>query len=166
MITGKRMYMAVTAMLGLIGVLTACGVNAQQAAVPQQSATTQSSAAPQLKEFDSLDEARRAVADVIGCEEESKTDPIINPDLAGYTAEYAVCANRVQVEWFKTEEVRNAEHQLYSDSTQPLAVVEGKNWMVVDMSEALQEPPSGKDLKALAQELGGQFRSLNGAKSS
>jgi hypothetical protein len=159
-ITGKRKYTATIAMLGLIGVLAACGVDTQQAADPQ------SSAARQLKEFGSLDDARRAVADVIGCQEEPTTDPIINPELAGYTAEYAVCANRVQVEWFKTKEARDAEHQLYSDSTQPLTIVEGKNWMVVDMSEALQKPPSGKDLKGLAQELGGQFRSLNGAKSS
>ncbi|WP_427007647.1 hypothetical protein [Pseudarthrobacter sp. H2] len=160
MITGKLKYTATTAMLGPLCVLTACGVDTQQ------SATTQSSAASQLTVFGSIDDARRAVAKVIGCEEEPKTDPIINPELAGYTADYAVCANRVQVEWFKTEEARNAEHQLYSDSTQPLAIVEGKNWMVVDMSEALQEPPSGKDLKGLAKELGGGFRSLNGVKSS
>lgn len=160
MITGKFKYTATTTMLGLICVLTACGMEAQQ------SSNTRSSPSPQHTEFGSIEEARRAVADVIGCEEAPKTDPIINPELAGYTAEYVVCSKRVQVEWFKTEEARNAELQLYADSTQPLAIVEGKNWMVVDMSEALQESPSGKDLKGLAQELGGQFKSLNGAKQS
>ena len=158
MITGKLKYAATTTMLGLICVLTACGMEVQH------SSSTQSSAAPQHTEFGSIEEARRAIADVIGCEEAPKTDPIINPELAGYTADYAVCAKRVQVEWFRTEEARNAEQQLYADSTQPLAIVEGKNWMVVDMSEALQESPSGKDLKGLAQELGGQFKSLNAAK--
>jgi hypothetical protein len=160
MITGKLKYAATTTMLGLICVLTACGMDAQQ------TSTTQSSAAPQHTEFGSIEEARRAVADVIGCEEAPKTDPIINPELAGYTAEYVVCSKRVQIEWFRTEEARNAEQQLYADSTQPLAIVEGKNWMVVDMSEALRESLSGKDLKGLAQELGGQFKSLNGAKPS
>lgn len=160
MISGKLKCAATTAMLGLICVLTACGMDAQQ------SSTTQSAAAPPPTKFSSIEEARQAVADVIGCEEEPQMDPIINPELAGSTAEYAVCSNRVQIEWFKTEEARDAEHQLYADSTQPLAIVEGENWMVVDMSEALQEPPSGKDLKGLAQELGGRFKSLNGAKSS
>lgn len=163
---GRRRGTVAVAAIGVIIGLTGCAASAQQAAAPQQSATTQSSAAPQLKEFDSVDDARRAVAGVIGCDDEPKTDPIINPDLAGFTAEYAVCASRVQVEWFKTEDARDAEHQLYSDSAQPLSIVEGKNWMVVDMSEALGEPPSDKDLKGLAQELGGKFRSLNGAKSS
>lgn len=165
-IKGRRRDTVAIAVIGVIVGLTGCAVNGQQAAAPQQSTTTQTSAAPQLKEFDSVDDARRAVAGVIGCDDEPKTDPIINPDLAGFTAEYVVCANRVQVEWFKTEDARDAEHQLYGDSAQPLSIVEGKNWMVVDMSEALGEPPSGKDLKGLAQELGGKFRSLNGAKSS
>lgn len=82
-----------------------------------------------------------------------------------FTAEYVVCANRVQVVWFKTEEARSAEHQLHSDSAQPPTIIEGENWMVVDMSEARNEAPSGKDLKALARELGGAFRYVNGAES-
>lgn len=158
MTTGRLKYGATATMLGLICVLTACGMEAEQSSI------TPPSASPQLTEFGSIEEARRAVADFIGCEEAPKTDPIINPDLSGYTAEYVVCSNRVQIEWFKTEEAREAEQQLYADSTQPLAIVEGKNWMVVDMSEALEESPSGKDLKGLAQELGGKFKALNGAK--
>ncbi len=164
-IKGRRRDTAAIAVIGVIVGLTGCAVNGQQAAAPQ-SANTQTSAAPQLQEFDSVDDARRAVAGEIGCEDEPTTDPIINPDLAGFTAEYVVCANRVQVEWFETADARDAQHQLYSDSAQPLSIVEGTNWMVVDMSEALGGPPSGKNLKGLAQGLGGKFRSLNGAKSS
>jgi hypothetical protein len=140
-------------------------MDAQRAAEPQPIAT-QSSAAPKLAAFASLDDARRAVAGVIGCDDGSKTDPIVNPDLAGFTAEYVVCANRVQVVWFKTEEARSAEHQLHSDSAQPLTIVEGENWMVVDMSDALNEAPSGKDLRALARELGGEFRYVSAGESS
>ena len=136
------------------------GVEGQQSAAPPSSAVTQ------LKEFGSIDDARRAVSEVICCEEKPKTDPIINPELAGYSAEYAVCSNRVQVEWFQSEDARKAGYEVYADSIQPLSLVEGKNWLVVDLSEGLQEPPSGKDLKRLAQELGGDFKSLNGAKSS
>lgn len=166
MVKGRRRDTVAIAVFGVIVGLTGCAVTGEQAAAPQQSTTTQPPAAPQLKEFDSVDDARRAVDGVIGCDDEPKTDPIINPDLAGFTAEYVVCANRVQVEWFRTEDARGAEHQLYGDSAQPLSIVEGANWMVVDMSEALGEPPSDKDLRGLAQELGGKFRSLNGAKSS
>jgi hypothetical protein len=156
---------AISAVLGANVFLSSCAVDAQQPAEPQPIAT-QSSTAPKLAAFGSLDDARQAVAGVIGCDEEPKTDPIINPDLAGFTAEYVVCANRVQVVWFKTEEAQIAEHQLHSDSAQPLTIAEGENWMVVDMSEALNEAPSGKDLRALARELGGEFRRVSGAESS
>jgi hypothetical protein len=152
--------------IGAIVVLTSCAVDPQQATAPQQPTTTQSLAASQLREFDSLDDARRAVSEVIGCDEDPKLDPIINPDLAGFTAEYVVCADRVQVAWFKTAEARNADHELQSDSAQPLVIVEGENWMVVDMSKALGEPPSGKDLRRLAQELDGEYRYVKGAASS
>lgn len=158
----------VTAIIAVIGAnvfLCSCAVDAQQAAEPQPIAT-QSSAAPKLAAFGSLDEARRAVAGVIGCDDEPKTDPIINPDLAGFTAGYVVWANRVQVVWLKTKEARSAGHQLHSDSAQPLTIVEGENWMVVGMSEALNETLSGKALRALARELGGDFRYVCGAESS
>jgi hypothetical protein len=160
MITRKGM--APIAAIGVVVGLSSCAVNSQPAAAPQQTTTTQTAAALQHSEFASLDSARQAVARVIGCDDKPKTDPIINPDLAGFTAEYVVCANRVQVVWFKTEEAKNAEHQLHSDSAQPLTIVEGGNWMVVDMSEALNEPPSGKDLRALPQEIGGNFRYVSG----
>jgi hypothetical protein len=156
---------AIIAVIGANVFLSSCAVDAQQAAEPQPIAT-QSSAAPKLAAFASLDDARRAVAGVIGCDDGSKTDPIVNPDLAGFTAEYVVCANRVQVVWFKTEEARSAEHQLHSDSAQPLTIVEGENWMVVDMSDALDDAPSGKDLRALARELGGEFRYVSAGESS
>jgi hypothetical protein len=159
MITRKGMAIAA---IGVVVGLSICAVNSQPVAAPQQSTTTQTAAALQHNEFASVDDARQAVASVIGCDDKPKTDPIINPDLAGFTAEYVACANRVQVVWFKTEEARNAEHQLHSDSAQPLTIVEGGNWMVVDMSEALNEPPSGKDLRELAQELGGNFRYVSG----
>jgi hypothetical protein len=159
MITRKGMAIAV---IGVVVGLSSCAVNSQPVAAPQQTTTTQTAAALQHNEFASVDDARQAVASVIGCDDKPRTDPIINPDLAGFTAEYVVCANRVQVVWFKTEEARNAEHQLHSDSAQPLTIVEGGNWMVVDMSEALNEPPSGKDLRALAQEFGGNFRYVSG----
>lgn len=162
MITRKGI--APIAAIGVVVGLSSCAVNSQPAAAPQQTTTTQTAAAAALhhSEFASVDSARQAVDRVIGCDEKPKTDPIINPDLAGFTAEYVVCANRVQVVWFKTEEAKNAEHQLHSDSAQPLTIVEGGNWMVVDMSEALNEPPSGKDLRALAQEYGGNFRYVSG----
>lgn len=160
MITRKDM--AVVAAIGVAIGLSSCAGNSQPVAAPQQTTTTQTAAALQHSEFASLDSARQAVARVIGCDDKPRTDPIINPDLAGFTAEYVVCANRVQIAWFKNEEARNAEHQLLSDSAQPLTIVEGDNWMVVDMSEALNEPPSGKDLRALAQEIGGNYRYVSG----
>ena len=48
------------------------------------------------------------------------------------------------------------------DTSQPLAIVEGENWIVADLSFALNENWSGKDLNRLAQELGGTYTELNG----
>ncbi|WP_369745829.1 hypothetical protein [Paenarthrobacter sp. AMU7] len=155
--TDKITLATAAAAVALVASLAACGGEVKPAS------NSQASDASTATEFASLEAARQAVHKVIGCDETPTTEPIVNPDLAGHTAEYSVCADRVQVEWFQTEDARNAEQQLYADSSQPLALVEGKNWMVVDLSKALQEPASGRDLKNLAEQLGGQYRSINGA---
>lgn len=80
-----RKGMAPVAALGVVVGLSGCAVNSQPAAVPQQTTTTQTATALQRSEFASLDSARQAVARVIGCDDKPKTDPIINPDLAGFT---------------------------------------------------------------------------------
>ncbi|MFI2565421.1 hypothetical protein [Paenarthrobacter sp. NPDC018779] len=116
--------------------------------------------------FASLAEAREAVAAVVGCENEPTARPIVNPDLAGLTAEYAVCGNRVQIEWFNSSDARADAAQVYMDTSQPLAIVEGENWIVADLSLALEEKWSGKDLDKVAQEIGGMYTVLNGFKQS
>ncbi|MGR0161443.1 hypothetical protein [Paenarthrobacter nitroguajacolicus] len=135
--------------------------------LPSCAAVAQQQADRELPEYGSMDDALRAVDKVIGCEENPTTNPIINKalDLDGHKAEYAVCSGHVQIDWFENEEARNADYQVYADTTQPVFIVAGKNWLVVDNSEALQEPPSGKDLERLAEELGAEFSALNGPKS-
>ncbi|MFJ4030024.1 hypothetical protein ACIPWF_22015 [Paenarthrobacter sp. NPDC089989] len=116
--------------------------------------------------FASLVEAREAVAAVVGCESEPTARPIVNPDLAGFTAEYAVCGSKVQIEWFNSSDARADAAQVYMDTSQPLAIVEGENWIVADLSLALEENWSGKDLNKVAQEIGGMYTTLNGFKQS
>lgn len=89
--------------------------------------------------FASLAETREAVAAVAGCDTQPTTNPIVNPDLAGFTAEYSVCGHRVQVEWFSSADARLDAASVYSDTSQPLAFVEGENWIVADMSAVLEE---------------------------
>ena len=141
--------------LALACLLSSC------AAVAQQPANRE------LPAFTSIDDALQAVDKVLGCEKNPTTDPIINKalDLDGHKAEYAMCSGHVQIDWFENEDARKASYQVYADATQPVSIVTGKNWMVVDSSEALQEPPSGKNLKALAEELGAEFTALNGPQS-
>ncbi|MGO4431808.1 hypothetical protein AB4Y88_00480 [Paenarthrobacter sp. RAF9] len=155
--TYKAKFAVAAATLVLGAAATGCAAQAEPSAIRQSSTVSSTT------EFQSLEAARQAVQKVIGCDDAPKTEPIVNPELAGYTAEYSVCTDRVQIEWFQNEEARSAEQQLYGDSSQPLALVEGKNWMVVDMSKALNEPASGVDLKNLAEQLGGHYRSINGA---
>ncbi len=138
--------------LALAGLLSSC-TTAEQPDVATSSRS---------QGFGSLSEAREAVAAVVGCDTEPTTKPIVNPDLAGFTAEYSVCGNRVQVEWFSSPDARLDAASVYSDASQPLAFVEGENWIVADMSFALEEEWSGKDLKKVAQELGGTYTDLNG----
>ncbi|WP_347110171.1 hypothetical protein AAHB33_05580 [Paenarthrobacter sp. S56] len=145
--------------VGIVGLTLASAFSsctAESAPEPDVASSSRSQA------FASLAEIREAVSAVVGCETEPTTAPIVNPDLAGYTAEYAVCSNRVQVEWYDDSDARLDAAGVYSDASQPLAFVEGENWIVADLSFALGEPGSGKDLKKLAQELGGTYTDLNG----
>ncbi|HSN36194.1 MAG TPA: hypothetical protein VLT34_07585 [Arthrobacter sp.] len=163
----KLKYRKAAAALALGCLLSSCAAAGQQSAA-QQSATQQPAAQQSvdrgLPEFGSLDDALHAVDKVLGCEKKPTTDPIINKaiDEKGIKAEYAVCSGHVQIDWFKDEAGRKADYQVYADAkTQPVSVVTGKNWLVVDLSEALHEPASGKDLQKLAKELGAEYAALN-----
>jgi hypothetical protein len=162
----KLKYRNAAVALALGCLLSSCAAAAQQP--PAQQPATQQPVAQQsvdrgLPEFGSLDDALHAVDKVLGCEKKPTTDPIINKalDQNGIKAEYAVCSGHVQIDWFKNEEGRKADYQVYADATQPVTIVTGKNWLVVDTSEALNEPPSGKDLKKLAKDLGAEYTALN-----
>jgi hypothetical protein len=163
----KLKYRNAAAALALGCLLSSCAAAAQQPGA-QQPATQQPAAQQSvdrgLPEFGSLDDALHAVDKVLGCEKKPTTDPIINKalDEKGIKAEYAVCSGHVQIDWFENEAGRKADYQVYADAkTQPVSVVTGKNWLVVDTSEALHEPASGKDLEKLAKELGAEFTALN-----
>ncbi|RKR29835.1 hypothetical protein C8D78_0150 [Arthrobacter oryzae] len=169
---GKLKYRNAAAALALGCLLSSCAAAGQPAAVQQpatQQPATQQPAAQQsvdqgLPEFGSLDDALHAVDKVLGCEKKPTTDPIINKalDEKGIKAESAVCSGHVQIDWFKDEAGRKADYQVYADAkTQPVSVVSGKNWLVVDTSEALHAPASGKDLQKLAKELGAEYTALN-----
>jgi hypothetical protein len=154
----KLKYRNAAVALALGCLLSSCAAAAQQPSA-QQSAAAQQPADEGLPEFGTIDEALRAVDEVLGCENKPTTDPIINKaiDEKGIKAEYAVCSGHVQIDWFKNAEDRKAGYQVYADATQPLSIVTGKNWLVVDLSEALNEPPSGKDLEKLAKDLGAEY---------
>lgn len=154
----KLKYRNAAVALALGCLLSSCAAAAQQPASEQQSA------GEGLPSFGSIDEALRAVDEVVGCEKKPTTDPIINKtlDQNGVKAEYAVCSGHVQIDWFENAEDRKAGYQVYADAkTQPVSVVTGKNWLVVDTSEALHKPASGKDLEKLAKELGAEYAALN-----
>lgn len=147
----KSTRVAVAIAVAASGVLSGCAAERVPEVGPSERQT-----------FASIAEARQSVSAVVQCDEAPTTEPIVNPDLAGFTAEYAVCGNRVQVEWFNTMDARLEAASVYMDSSQPLAFVQGENWIVADLSAALEETWSGKDLKKLAQELGGTYTELNG----
>lgn len=158
----KLKYRNAAAALALGCLLSSCAAAGQPQAAQQPVA--QQTVDRGLPEFGSLDDALQAVDKVLGCEKKPTTDPIINKalDEKGIKAEYAVCSGHVQIDWFKDEAGRKADYQVYADAkTQPVSAVTGKNWLVVDLSEALHKPASGKDLEKLAKELGAEYTALN-----
>ena len=162
----KLKYRNAATALTLACLLSSCAAAGQQQAAqqPAQQPVAQQTVDRGLPEFGSLDDALQVVDKVLGCEKKPTTDPIINKalDEKGIKAEYAVCSGHVQIDWFKDEAGRKADYQVYADAkTQPVSVVTGKNWLVVDLSEALKEPSSGKDLEKLAKELGADYTVLN-----
>jgi hypothetical protein len=170
MTINKLTYRNAAAALALGCLLSGCAAATQQPAAQQPAAAQQpvvQQSADQgdqgLPEFGSLGDTLHAVDKVLGCEKSPTTDPIINKalDEKGIKAQYAVCSGHVQIDWFENEEGRKADYKVYADATQPVTIVTGKNWLVVDTSEALNEPPSGKDLQKLAKELGAEYTALN-----
>jgi hypothetical protein len=120
-----------------------------------------------LPAFASIEEARDAVGEVMPCGADPLTEPTVNM-IANFPPEYAMCSDHVQVEFYATEDDREASSKAYASSggssyTQiPVNLVEGKNWLVLDLSEARGADSQGDELKRLAKELNARFTQVNG----
>lgn len=149
---------AAAAVLGLALLLSGCAGNAR----PGDG---------DLPAFASIEEARGAIGEVMPCAADPLTEPTVNM-IAGFTPEYAMCSENVQVEFYATEDDREASVKAYSNSggtfytRVPVNLVEGKNWLVLDLSEARGEGSQREELKRLAEELDARFTQVEGVKSS
>ncbi|WP_159619385.1 hypothetical protein [Arthrobacter zhaoguopingii] len=124
-----------------------------------------------LPAFASIEEAREAIGEVMPCGADPLAEPTANM-IAGFTPEYAMCSENVQVEFYATEDDREASAKAYSNSGGtsytriPVNLVEGRNWLVLDLSEARGADSQGGELKRLAEELDARFTQVEGVKSS
>ncbi|MHA7274061.1 hypothetical protein ACX80Z_11565 [Arthrobacter sp. TMT4-20] len=111
--------------------------------------------------YESLDAVYAEVDDFLDCDADRETEPIVDRSAGAPMAEYAVCSDLLQIVWFENEADRVSGSEIYADGQDPIYVVEGGNWLVLDLAEAAGQERSEKDLEGLATELGANYRTLN-----
>lgn len=151
--TARQRYRMAFAMLGLGVLITSCSGDGGESSEP-------------LPAYDSLDAAYAEVDEVLGCDADRATEPIVDRSAGAPMAEYAVCSELLQIVWFQDEADRVSGQRIYADGSDPIYMVEGQNWLVIDLAEAVGKERSEKDLEALATELGANYQVLNSAEES
>ena len=142
-----RQLLSLATVLGLLGLITACG--------------STSGADLELPEFASLDDSYQAVDAVLDCADDAGEPLFI--DSPGPTGEAMRCTETVEVFWFDSQEAYDNVYELFSVAAgNPGSVyfVEGQNWFVVDFADVAvgaPVPPSLADLEALAENLGAKY---------
>lgn len=73
-----------------------------------------------------------------------------------------MCTNTVEVLWFESEDTRNDVYELLASaagSGGSVYFVEGKNWLVADVSEVQvgSTPEKNVDMENLAEQLNGKY---------
>lgn len=111
--------------------------------------------------YESLDAVYADVDDFLDCDADRDAEPIVDRSSGGPMAEYAVCSDLLQIVWFENGADRVSGSQIYADGQDPIYVVEGENWLVLDLAEAVGQERSEKDLDGLATQLGANYRTLN-----
>ena len=135
-------------LLLLIGACSAC--------------STEQGPSDELPSFNSLEEARQAVAGQLDCVE----DPPPSTDVMGSNgqipAQSVKCTQTVEIFYFDSAEAREETYTLMGEAAGPEGSVyfaEGRNWFVVDYSQVGvgSAEPEPRDLAALSEPLGTRF---------
>ncbi|MGM0928097.1 MAG: hypothetical protein ACQEXN_00110 [Actinomycetota bacterium] len=140
---------SLVAVLGLLGVVSACG--------------SESGGGQALPEFSSLEDTYQAVDAVLGCGDDVGDPPTKHPLSGGPTGESVLCTETVEVLWFDSQEAYDNVYELYgaaAGNPGSVYLVEGHNWFVADVAEVaigVEDPKRNTNLEALAENLGAQY---------
>ncbi|MGX9901994.1 hypothetical protein ACW0JT_23205 [Arthrobacter sp. SA17] len=112
-----------------------------------------------LQAFSSIDEAYAAIDDILDCEPDPVGQPIVPMgDGVPLTSAQKLCFENVQIDLYTDQTVLQESYRMMSDSNQgKVHLVQGKNWMVVDLSEMATGQPSTRNIERLAKELNGEY---------
>lgn len=108
--------------------------------------------------FSSIEEAYTAVDEVLTCDTDPAGDPIVPRAGGQLPSEQKLCARNLQIDFYPDSAARQEAFDILNGTRQgPVRIVQGSNWMVVDLAEVAAGEPHAWDLKGLAQELNGEY---------
>ena len=117
-----------------------------------------------LPSYSSLEDARQAVAEHLGCREDPPGPTSVMGSNGQIPTESVKCTETVEIFYFETQDARDEAYALMSSAAGSKGSVyfaEGKNWFVVDYSEVGvgdgTTDPEPMDLSALSEPLGTRF---------
>lgn len=118
--------------------------------------------ADHLPKYGSLSDVRKAVDDVVHCDENPRRPPEKVMDPPGFTGQAVMCVDAVEILWFDSSDALDRTYDMfYSAAGEAGSVyfVRGKNWFVVDYSEVQVGAVVDRrvDMKRLADELGAEY---------
>lgn len=108
--------------------------------------------------FSSIEEAYTAVDEVLTCEADPTGDPVVPRAGEPLPSEQKLCARHLQIDLYPDSDALQEAFDILNGTRQgPVHIVQGSNWMVVDLIEVATDEPPVWDLKGLAQELNGEY---------
>lgn len=111
--------------------------------------------------FSSMEEAYAAVDEVLTCEADPAGDLIVPRAGGQLPSEQKLCARNLQIDLYPDSDALQEAFDILNRTCQgPVHIVQGSNWMVVDLTEAATDEPPVWDLKGLAQDLNGQYSTV------
>lgn len=115
-----------------------------------------------LPAFDSLDDTYRAVDNHVGCAKDIHGPPITILNSTQPTGQSRMCTDTVEILWFETSETHQEARSMAASAADPsgaVHIVEGANWLVVDLSEVQRRsfPGRGIDMRELAVALDARY---------
>lgn len=124
--------------------------------------TAERPSADGLPSYNSLEEARQAVSEQLGCQEDPPPPTAVMGTNGQIPTESVKCTQTVEIFYFESQDARDDAFTVMADAAESDGSVyfaEGKNWFVVDYSDVGvgTADPEPLDLSVLSDPLGARF---------